>query len=76
MYHVSSIPTYVCLEELIYSFALIVYTRIVDLFLFGRTEYYISADIVCVWGGVRYIIDITIAWSTDTGGVFLAPRWI
>ena len=26
-------------------------------------------DIVCVWGGVRYIIDITIAWSTDTGGV-------
>ena len=21
------------------------------------------------WGGVRYIIDITIAWSTDTGGV-------
>ena len=26
-------------------------------------------DIVCVWGGVRYIIDVTIAWSTDTGGV-------
>eukprot|EP01045_Picozoa_sp_COSAG04_P016087 COSAG04_NODE_1317_length_7248_cov_10.699119_1_plen_109_part_00 len=26
-------------------------------------------DIVCVWGGVRYVIDITIAWKTEVGHV-------
>ena len=26
-------------------------------------------DIVCVWGGVRYIIDITIAWASEMGPV-------
>ena len=26
-------------------------------------------DIVCIWGGVRYVIDITIAWKTAVGHV-------
>ena len=26
-------------------------------------------DIVCVWGGVRYIIDITIAWASEMGAM-------
>ena len=26
-------------------------------------------DIVCVWGGVRYVIDVTIAWKTEVGHV-------
>ena len=26
-------------------------------------------DIVCVWGGVRYIIDVTIAWASEMGPV-------
>ena len=30
-------------------------------------------DIVCTWGGVRYILDITIAWASDVGAAEWRP---
>jgi hypothetical protein len=30
-------------------------------------------DIVCTWGGARYILDITIAWASDVGAAEWRP---